>query len=118
MKLVGLILLLGLIPLYFLDAALKISILSMEMLIHDAIRFFAGFFVLGIGVFYEHKIRFKTSVYILLALIGADYISDYYRGVDSLKLEFMILGTYLLAWGALTGYVFMKKVKQGLYPDS
>lgn len=114
MKLVGLIMLLGLIPVYFLEAALKVSMLSIEMLIHNSIRFFAGFIVLGIGVFYEQKIRIKTSVYILLALIGADYISDYFRGVDSLKLEFVILGTYMLAWGALTGYVFMKKVKQGL----
>ncbi len=114
MKIVGLIMLLGLIPVYFLEAALKVSMLSIEMLIHNSIRFFAGFIVLGIGVFYEHKIRIKTSVYILLALIGVDYISDYIRGVDSLKLEFVILGTYMLAWGALTGYVFMKKVKQGL----
>lgn len=114
MKLVGLILLLGLIPIYFLEAALKVSMWSMEMLIHNSIRFFGGFLVLGIGVLYEHKISLKTAIYLLFALIGADYIADYIRGVDTHKLEFMILGTYMLIWGALTGYVFMKNAKKGL----
>ncbi|MGZ8199722.1 MAG: hypothetical protein ACXWUC_02970 [Methylosarcina sp.] len=114
MKLVGLILLLGLIPVYFLEAALKISMWSPEMLIHNSIRFFGGFLVLGIGMLYEHKIRLKTAIFLLVALIGADYIADYLRGVDTHKLEFVILGTYMLIWGALTGYVFMKKAKKGL----
>lgn len=112
MKLVGFILLMGLILLYFLDAALKVPMLSTEMLIHSSIRFFTGFIILGIGVFYEHKIRFKSSVYLVLALVLADDIADYYRNVDSFKLEIMILGAYMLFWGALTGYFFMKNAKR------
>ncbi|WP_020562441.1 hypothetical protein [Methylosarcina fibrata] len=112
MKLVGLILLLGLIPVYFLEAALKVSMWSMEMMIHNSIRFFAGFLVLGIGVFYEHVIRLKTALLIVLMLVGADYISDYLRGINTHKLEFAILGVYMLSWGSVTGYVFIKQIKK------
>ncbi len=64
----------GLILLYFVDAAFKIQIMNWEMLIHSALRFFTGFILIGIGVFYAHKIRFKSAVYLVLALVLADDI--------------------------------------------
>lgn len=112
MKLIGFITLVGLILLYFLGAAFKLQMLTSEMLIHIGIRYVIGFFILGVFVFYEQKIRFKSSVYLILALVLSDDIYDYSRNVDSFKFESILLGAYMLAWGALTGFAFMKLVKR------
>ncbi|MBL1264205.1 hypothetical protein [Candidatus Methylomicrobium oryzae] len=112
MKLIGLILFLGLIALYFLDAAFRLEMLTLEMLGHIALRFFTGFLILGIGVFYEHVIRFKSSVFIILALLLGDDIFDYYRNVNSFTPEVILLSIYMLLWGALTGYVTMRYIKK------
>ncbi|WP_029646507.1 hypothetical protein [Methylomicrobium lacus] len=112
MKLTGLILFLGLIILYFLDAAFRLEMLSMEMLGHIGLRFLIGFLILGISVFYEHAIRFKSSVLIILALVLGDDIFDYYRHVNSFTPEVMLLGIYMLLWGALTGYVTARQIRK------
>jgi len=112
MKLTGLILFLGLIILYFLDAAFRLEMLSMEMLGHIGLRFLIGFLILGIGVFYEHAILFKSSVLIILALVLGDDIFDYYRHVNSFTPEVMLLGIYMLLWGALTGYVTARQIRK------
>ena len=101
----------GLILLYFVDAAFKLPLLNAEMLIHSAIRFFTGFILIGIGVFYAHKIRFKSAVYLILALLLADDIMDYVRKVNNFNFEVMLHGVYMLLWGSLTGYVVMKQLK-------
>jgi hypothetical protein len=111
MKLVSIAISLGFILLYFVNAALKIDIFNWEMLIHSGIRFFTGFIILGIGCFYEHKIRLKISVYLVLALVFADDIMDYYRKVDSFSAEFMLHGLYMLLWGSLVGYLSIKYIK-------
>jgi hypothetical protein len=115
MKLVSIAIFVGLILLYFVNAALKINIFNWEMLIHSSIRFFTGFIILGIGCFYEHKIKLKISVYLVLALILADDIMDYYRKVDSFSAEFMLHGIYMLLWGALLGYLSMRYIKGKTY---
>jgi len=112
MKLTGLILFLGLIILYFLDAAFRLEMLSLEMLGHIGLRFLIGFLILGIGVFYEHAIRFKSSVFIILALALGDDIFDYYRNVNSFTPEVILLGIYMLLWGALTGYVTVRQIRK------
>jgi hypothetical protein len=112
MKLIGLILFLGLIALYFLDAAFKVEMLSLEMLGHIALRFITGFLILGIGVFYEHAIPFKSSVFIILALLLGDDIFDYYRNVNSFTPEVILLSIYMLLWGALMGYVTMRHMRK------
>jgi hypothetical protein len=48
MKLVNIAVIVGLILLYFVNAAFKINIFNWEMLIHSGIRFFTGFIILGI----------------------------------------------------------------------
>ncbi|MEC4750295.1 hypothetical protein [Methylomicrobium sp. Wu6] len=111
MKLIGFILFIGLILLYFLAAAFKLDMLTLEMLSHIAIRFLIGFMILGIGVLYEHVIRFKSSVFIILTLVLGDDIFDYYRNVNSFTPEVILLGIYMLLWGALTGYVAMRLIK-------
>ncbi|MGJ0485323.1 MAG: hypothetical protein ACR65R_12480 [Methylomicrobium sp.] len=112
MKLISLILFLGLIALYFLDAAFRLEMLTLEMLGHIALRFFTGFLILGIGVFYEHVIRFKISVLIILVLLLGDDIFDYYRNVKSFTPEIILLSIYMLLWGALMGYVTARHIKK------
>lgn len=111
MKLVGIAIFVGLILLYFVNAALKINIFNWEMLIHSGIRFFTGFIILGIGCFYEHKINLKISVYLVLALVLADDIMDYYRDVTRFSVELILHGVYMLLWGALVGYLAMRYAK-------
>jgi hypothetical protein len=117
MKLMGLILFLGVVILYFLDAAFRLEMLTLEMLGHIALRFFAGFLILGIGVFYEHTLRFKSSLYLILALLLGDDIFDYYRNVNSFTPEIILLSIYMLLWGALTGYVTIRHLKKSQTPQ-
>lgn len=111
MKLVSLVMIAGLILLYFVDAALKIQIMNWEMLTHSAIRFFTGFILIGIGVFYAHKLRITSAVYLILALVLVDDIMDYIRKVNSFSFEVMLHSMYMLSWGSLMGYAFMKHWK-------
>ena len=111
MKLIGIVTIAGLILLYFMDAAFKLQIMNPEMLIHSALRFFTGFILIGIGVFYAHKIKLKSAVYLILALVLADDIMDYFRKVNSFNFEIMLHGIYMLLWGSLMGYVFMRQLK-------
>lgn len=112
MKLIGFILFIGLILLYFLAAAFKLDMLTLEMLSHIAIRFLIGFLILGIGVFYGHAIRFKSSMFIILALVLGDDIFDYYRNVNSFTPEVILLSIYMLLWGALTGYATARQIRK------
>ncbi len=111
MKLISIVMIVGLVLLYFMDAAFKIQIMNPEMLIHSCLRFFTGFILIGIGVFYAHKIKLKSAVYLILALVLADDIMDYVRKVNSFNFEIMLHGIYMLLWGSLTGYVFMRHAK-------
>ena len=111
MKLIGIVTVAGLILLYFMDAAFKLDLMNLEMLTHSALRFFTGFILIGIGVFYAHKIKLKNAVYLILALVLADDIMDYVRKVEDFRFEITIHGIYMLLWGSLTGYVFMKQLK-------
>lgn len=115
MKLISIAVFVGLILLYFVDQALKINIFDWEMLIHSGIRFFTGFIILGIGYFYEHKLNLKVSVYLVLVLVLADDVLDYYRNVTGFSIELMLYGIYMLLWGCLVGYLTIKHVKGKLY---
>lgn len=99
----------GFVLLYFMDSAFKISLFDMEMLVHGGLRFISGFLILGIGVFYAHQIRLKFAVCLLLALVVGDDIWDYARNVNSFSVELMLHGIYMISWGALAGYVLMKR---------
>ncbi len=109
MKLVSIVILSGIILLYFIDSAFKLSPFNSEMFIHSGLRFMAGFLVLGIGVFYAHKIKLKFAIWFLIALALGDDIWDYTRNVNSFNFEVMLHSIYMMLWGALTGYVFMKR---------
>ncbi|MEY3288512.1 MAG: hypothetical protein RLZZ419_754 [Pseudomonadota bacterium] len=111
MKLISMVIIAGLILLYFMDAAFKIHIMNAEMLIHSGLRFFTGFILVGIGVFYAHKLTLKSAVYLIFALVLGDDIVDYVRSVEDFRFEITIHGIYMLLWGSLTGYVLMKQLK-------
>jgi hypothetical protein len=113
MKLVSIVVIAGLILLYFVDSAFKLSPFNAEMMIHSGLRFFTGFLVLGIGVFYAHKIGLKIAVCLVLALSLADDVWDYTRNVNSFSFEVFLHSLYMLAWGSLTGYVLMKQWLDG-----
>jgi hypothetical protein len=111
MKAVGVVIVVGFILLYFVNAAFKVSIWQTELLIHSAIRFWAGFVAIGIWVFYKYRVRFSTVLYVVLALVLADDIWDYFRDINSFKPEAMLHSSYMLLWGALTGYVAARQLK-------
>lgn len=113
MKLVGIVIVAGLILLYFIDAAFKLNPFNTEMLIHSGLRFLTGFIILGIGVFYTGKIRLKYALFLVLALALADDIWDYTRDVNSFSFEVMLHSIYMLLWGSLAGYVLMKQWLNG-----
>ncbi|MGZ8181252.1 MAG: hypothetical protein ACXWT1_04785 [Methylobacter sp.] len=113
MKLVGIVIFTGLILLYFIDMAFKLNPFNVEMLIHSGLRFLTGFLVLGIGVFYTGKIRLKYALALVLVLVLADDIWDYTRDVNSFSFEVMLHSIYMLLWGSLVGYVFMKQWLDG-----
>jgi len=111
MKSVFIALIVGSILLYFVNAALKVDIFNWEMFIHSSIRFFTGFLVIGIGFFYEHKIKLMFSVYLVLGLILADDIMDYVRSVNNFTIELMLHGIFMLFWGSVVGYLTIRFIK-------
>jgi di/tricarboxylate transporter len=111
MKSVGIVMVVGFILLYFVNAAFKVDIWHQEILIHSAIRFFTGFIAIGIWFFLKHKIRFMNVLYIILAVAFADDIWDYFRNINSFQFEAELHGAYMLLWGALAGYVFARHLK-------
>lgn len=101
-------LLVGLILLYLVDIALRVNSLNLEMLIHNLVRFFAGFVILGIWIWDEHKIRLKISLYIILAFLISDDIFDYFRGIDNISVPMFLHDLYIVLWGAISGMFFVK----------
>ncbi len=111
MKLVSIAIVVGLGLLYFVNEAVKIDFFNWEMLIHSGIRFFTGFIILGIGYFYEHKIKLKISLFLILAIVLADDVLDYYRGVTQFSDKLMLHNIYMLLWGSLVGYLTIRHIK-------
>lgn len=100
----------GFILLYFVGAAFKIQMMNWEILIHSALRF-TGFILIGVSVLYANKLRLRSAVFLVLALVLTDDIVDYFRNVNSFSFENTLYGIYMLLWGSLMGYLFMKYSK-------
>ncbi len=111
MKWMGATAVVGFIVLYFIDAAFKLSIFDGELLVHSAIRFFTGFILIGVGVFYTHKLKLKSAAYLILAIVISDDALDYFRKVEDFRFEIILLSVYMLMWGAVMGYVSMKYIE-------
>ncbi len=110
MKLFYAVLGMGVIVFYFVDSAFHIDTFSLEMLTHKLVRFFIGFAILSIWGWYEEKISIKIALYIILAFLVSDDIFDYIRDIDSLSFEMIIHDLLMLAWGAVAGFFFMRRL--------
>ena len=108
MKIFSVCLFLGLIALNFIDVALRVENLNLEMFTHNLVRFFVGFLFLGIWVWYKQKLKFKVSLYLVLVILVSDDIYDYIRDINNLSFEMLIHDLYILIWGALSGFFFVK----------
>lgn len=98
--------------LYFIDAAFKISMLNLELFKHSLIRFAIGFFIVGIGFFYAHKIKLKTLIFLILGIVITDDVLDYLNNVDSFSPQIMLHSLFVLLWGSLIGYLTVKHFKK------
>lgn len=102
----------GLIVLYFMDSAFHIDNWSGEMFVHNIVRFVAGFVFLGIWVWYKHRLKLKVALYFVLALLVSDEIMDYMRDIDTLSLEMAIHDLFMVFWGSLIGFFYMRGLKR------
>ncbi len=103
----------GSILLYFLNIAiLKTPILDLDWSIHAGLRFFTGFFILGVICFYAEAISFKKAIYITAAVVLTDYLYDHYAQSHRLQLEIILHGMYMILWGAILGYLTAKYIKE------
>lgn len=116
MKTILPVVIIGLIVLYFLDAAFQIDNLNLEMLVHNTVRFVSGFVILGIWVWYKHRLKLKVALYFLLALLISDDIMDYVRDINSLGLEMVIHDSVMVIWGAIIGFLYMRRLKRKVAP--
>ncbi len=107
----------GIIVLYFMGVAFHINFFNTEMLIHNAIHFFAGFFLLGTWVWYKHQLKFKTALYTILILMALDYLVDFIRDVNNFNLQMMIYDVFIVFWGAVIGYLFRRGLKKNRFEN-
>lgn len=112
MKAIGLVIIVGFIGLYFVNAAFKVEIFHQEIIIHSAIQFFTGFFLIGVLFLYSHKIKLKSLVFLVLAFVLTDDILDYFRDVNSFTPEAILHSVYMLFWGSIAGYIVTKQIKK------
>ncbi len=104
----------GSVLLYFVDTALRINNLELEMFIHNIIRFSLGFVFLGILVWYKRQLRFKVALICIITLSLLDVMFDYIRDVGDLSFEMVIHGVFLVIWGSVTGFLFMRKSNKNI----
>jgi len=112
MKIFSACILLGLVVLFFIDTALSIDDLNMEMFTHNLVRFFTGFVFLGIWVWYKHKLKFKVSLYFIMAFLVSDAIYDYVRNIDNLNFDMLLHDFVIVIWGAISGFFFSKFINK------
>ncbi|OAI17573.1 hypothetical protein [Methylomonas koyamae] len=109
MKIFWVVFAIGLTGLYFVNMAmLKMPFLSWEWGKHAAIRFFLGFFILGVNAFYAHKLKFTSALKVILAIAFLDYLYDYFIETYRLNFEIILHGLYMLVWGSIMGYLACK----------
>ena len=103
----------GSVLLYFLNIAiLKTPLLDLDWSIHAALRFSAGFFILGVSYFYAKALTFKNALYITVCILIVDYIYDYNIAAYRLNFEIILHGIYMLLWGAILGYLTARQIKE------
>jgi len=105
----------GIVLLYLLNIAiLKTPLLDLHWSIHAGIRFWVGFFLLGVSFFYAHAMSFKKTVYITGFIVTTDYLYDLYTQTSGFELETLFHGIFMIIWGAILGYLTAKYIKERL----
>ena len=118
MKLIIFTVITGIILLYFLNIALlKTHLFDPYWIMHAALRFVIGFFILGISYFSAKALTFKKALYLTISLVAADYLYDYYTEAYRFKLEIILHGVYMVIWGAILGYLTAKYIKDSITHD-
>ena len=112
MKIAWLVFVVGLLLLYILDSAFKIYEINLEMLIHNLVRFIAGFVVLGIWVLNKKTLKLKVSLYLILVLLVADDIFDYTRNIDNLTPEMIMHDIFIVFWGTVVGFFYSRAYRK------
>ncbi len=112
MKVLLPIVIIGSIVLYVMGVAFHIDNLDKEMIIHNTVRFAAGFVILGIWVWYKRRLKLKAALYFVVALLIADEIMDYLRNINNLRFEMVIHDSFVVLWGAIIGFFFMRWLKK------
>lgn len=110
MKVFWYVLFAGLILQLFIDAAFKIDGITLTMVIHKAIYFFSGFFILGFTLYFKQTIDWKTVLYLIIAMLVLDELIDYLRGFDDTSSMMFIHNGYMITWGSLSGYLLLKQM--------
>jgi hypothetical protein len=110
-------LLIGLALLYFVAAAVDVKIFSMEMFIRNLFHFLTGFVLLGIWIWHKRKLTFKAAVYSILAIVLAYDIVDYIRNATYLRIEMVLHDLFVLLWGGVTGYLYLRGLKRKRKPS-
>ena len=106
MKMFWFVFVIGLIGLYFMNVAmLKMPFFDWEWGKHAGIRFFLGFFILGVNAFYAQNMRFIQALKVILAIVFLDYLYDYFIDAYRFNFEIILHGIYMITWGALMGYL-------------
>ena len=108
MKKIILTLIIGLLLLYFIDAAFHVDGLTEDMLVDNAIRFLLGFTVMTAWNWSEHKFKPRIFFYVVLVLLIGDIIFDYIQNISTLDFEMTLHDLYIFLWGGLSGYFFIK----------
>lgn len=106
------VIIVGLIALYFMAAAFHINYFETEMFVHSTVRFVAGFVFLGIWVWYKHRLKLKAALYCILFLLVLDDIFDYIREINNLRFEMVIHDSFLVLWGAVIGFLYMRSLRK------
>jgi hypothetical protein len=101
----------GLILQIFVDAAFKVDGIALTMVIHKGIYFFTGFFILGFTLYFDRNIGWKTVLCLIVAMLVLDELVDFLRGFDDTRFLMFIHNAYMIAWGALCGYLLLRKME-------
>ncbi|WAR44520.1 hypothetical protein [Methylomonas rapida] len=116
MKVFWVVFAIGLIGLYFVNmATLRMPLLNWDWGMHAAIRFFLGFFILGINAFYAQHLKFTSALKVILVIALLDYLYDYYIEAYRLNLEIILHGLYMVTWGSIMGYLACRNLNNKEY---
>ncbi len=101
---------------YFINHAFKVDSFADETLINNVYHFVAGFIFLAGAIRLNLKHKFKFFILLVIMILLLDEIFDYMRYVKDFSFLSLFYNLYLLLWGALSGLVLSKRLKNTNIP--